>query len=70
MNKQSTRSHAASLWGWPVAVGLVTAAGLVGALFGDDGLDDWLADLCLAVPVVVMLWFSARRQHDSANDRP
>jgi hypothetical protein len=46
-------SHFWRLWGWPLALGLMTAVGLVSALFSDGGLGDALAWVTLGVPVGV-----------------
>ena len=48
-----------SLWGWPLAIALLSGAGLVGALVG-DGSWDGLAWVGLGVPCVVALWFGLR----------
>ncbi len=48
-----------SLWGWPLAIALVSALGLVGALLG-DGQWDWLSWVGLGVPCVAALWFGWR----------
>jgi hypothetical protein len=48
-----------TLWGWPVAIAIVSAIGLVGALVGDDGWD-WLGWFGLGVPTVAALWFGLR----------
>ena len=48
-----------SLWGWPVALALVSAAGLGGALVGDGGWD-WLGWIGLGVPCVAAAWFGLR----------
>jgi len=37
---------------WPVALGVTTAAGLLGALIG-DGAWDWVSCLLLVAPVVL-----------------
>ncbi|WP_313570154.1 hypothetical protein [Comamonas terrigena] len=37
--------HFVFLWAWPIALGLLTAIGLVAALFSDDGWGDHLAAL-------------------------
>lgn len=42
---------------WPVALGLLTAGGLLSALVG-DGIWDALSWALLAVPVVTGLWFA------------
>ena len=49
-----------ALWGWPIALGLLIASGLLAALlFGDWG-DRW-SWVALAVPVVVMIRYGRRR---------
>ena len=39
---KSSRS-ATAMWGWPIAMGVLTAIGLVSALFSDGGFGDMLA---------------------------
>ena len=48
------------LWCMPILLGLLTAAGLAGALVGEGGWDD-LAALALAVPVAVGAWHALRQ---------
>jgi uncharacterized membrane protein YfcA len=48
-------------WRTPVVLGVLTTAGLAGALFG-DGVWDWLSALALAAPVMVGSWYALRRQ--------
>ena len=55
MNRRSMSKLA--IWGWPVALGAVTALGLIAALFSDGGFGDGLAAVCLGLPVTVGLWF-------------
>ncbi|QKV55559.1 hypothetical protein HUK68_21860 (plasmid) [Comamonas antarctica] len=50
-----------SLWGWPIVLGLLTAIGLVSALFSDGGFGDQLSGVCLGIVTAVGLWFSFRR---------
>ena len=50
------------LWGWPIALGLLTCAGLVSALFSDGGAGDMLAWVALGIPVVAGAWFGWRRR--------
>lgn len=57
-----TRSAFWRLWGWPLALGLLTAVGLVSALFSDGGVGDWLAWLTLGVPTVGCLWWGWLRR--------
>ncbi len=49
------------LWGWPIAMGLLTTTGLVSALFSDGGAGDMLAWVALGIPVAVCAWFGWRR---------
>jgi len=46
-----------ALWGWPIAMGVLTAIGLVSALFSDGGFGDMLAWVTLGIPAAVCLWF-------------
>lgn len=50
-----------ALWAWPVAMGLLSALGLVTALVS-DGWGDWLSWIALGIPVAVMLWFGWMRR--------
>ena len=49
------------MWGWPIALGLLTTIGLISALFSDGGFGDVLAWFALGVPVVVCAWYGWRR---------
>jgi hypothetical protein len=49
------------LWGWPLAMGVLTTVGLISALFSDGGAGDMLAWVALGIPVVVCAWFGWRR---------
>ncbi len=49
-----------ALWGWPIAMGVLTTTGLITALVSDTW-GDWWSWLGLGVPVVVMCWFAWRR---------
>ena len=53
----STRTQ---LWGCPIALGLLSASGLVTALVSESWGDVW-SWVGLGVPVVVMTWYSLRR---------
>lgn len=55
-----TPSSFARLWGWPLALGLLTASGLLSALVSDAWGDVW-SWVGLGVPVAVMAWFAGRR---------
>ena len=48
------------LWGWPIALGLLSATGLTSALVSDAWGDIW-SWLALGVPVAVMAWYAMRR---------
>ena len=50
------------LWGWPLGLGVLTAVGLVCALFSDGGLGDWLAWLTLGIPSLACVWFGWMRR--------
>jgi len=51
-----------ALWGWPLAMGLLTCIGLVSALFSDGGLGDMLAWLTLGIPAAACIWFGWLRR--------
>ena len=50
------------MWGWPIALGLLTTIGMISALFSDGGFGDMLAWFALGVPVVVGAWYGWRRR--------
>ncbi|HYP83156.1 hypothetical protein [Variovorax sp.] len=50
------------LWGWPIVLGLLTAVGLVSALFSDGGAGDVLAWIALGIPVLVGAWYGWGRR--------
>lgn len=49
------------VWTAPIALGVVTAVGLIAALLS-DAAGDVLAWLALALPVAVILWYVRRRK--------
>jgi hypothetical protein len=53
----SPRLH---LWGWPIALGFLSATGLASALISDSWGDAW-SWVALGIPVAVMAWFGLRR---------
>ena len=48
-----------SLWGWPIALAVLSGVGLVGGLVGDGG-SNWMTWIGLGVPCVAGLWFGLR----------
>ena len=52
----------ATIWGWPIVLGVLTSIGLISALFSDGGFGDMLAGVCLAIPVIVCLWYGWLRR--------
>ncbi len=54
---QEKRLGAMAIGRWPLLLGVLTGIGLVAALFSDGGWGDTVANACLAMPVVVALWF-------------
>lgn len=51
--------HFVFLWGWPLALGVVTASGLLGALLS-DGLGDVWSWIALSTPLLAATWFVLR----------
>ena len=66
-HQQPAASHFWRLWGWPIVLGLMTALGLISALFSDGGLGDMLAWVTLGIPTAACLWYGwgrrARSEH-------
>ncbi|MFT4241465.1 MAG: hypothetical protein QM569_04195 [Acidovorax sp.] len=54
-----------ALWGWPIAMGVLTATGLVTALVSDDW-GDWWSWVGLGLPVAVMTWYAWPRSTPGA----
>jgi hypothetical protein len=57
------------LWGWPIALGLLTTTGLLSALVSDAWGDAW-SWAGLGVPVAVMAWFAWRRSPSDSTTPP
>ena len=51
-----------ALWGWPLVLGVLTAVGLISALFSDGGFGDMLAWATLGIPTAVCIWFGWMRR--------
>ena len=47
------------IWGMPIAIGVMSAVGLISALLG-DGIWDTVSWIALAIPVAVILWYGLR----------
>ena len=58
--KQYGFGHAISVNSW--TTGLMTAVGLVSALFSDGGLGDMLAWVTLGIPTLVCFWYGWGRR--------
>jgi hypothetical protein len=56
MSGERRHQHWKRVWLWPIAIAVVSAAGLVTGLVG-DGVWDWFSWLALGLPVAVCLWF-------------
>jgi hypothetical protein len=63
------RRDALRLWGWPVALGVLTTSGLLSALVSDTWGDAW-SWLALGLPVAVMAWFAWRPAAASKSSSP
>ena len=55
------KRHVMRVWGWPIAVAIMTVLGLLAGLAG-DGAWDWLAAACLGLPVLLTLWLGVMRR--------
>ncbi|TWI46614.1 hypothetical protein IP92_02973 [Pseudoduganella flava] len=49
------------LWGVPILLGILTTIGLLAALLG-DGVWDAVSGVTLAIPVLLAIWHSLRKQ--------
>ncbi|MBV7543374.1 hypothetical protein [Acidovorax sp. sic0104] len=58
-----------ALWGWPIALGVLSATGLGTALVSDTW-GDWWSWVGLGVPVAVIAWFSWPRTPTTATAAP
>jgi hypothetical protein len=54
-----SRDRFLACWGWPLALGVASAAGLIGALLA-DGMADLLATAALSTPMAAAAWYIAR----------
>ncbi|QTD44145.1 hypothetical protein [Ottowia testudinis] len=55
----SSTSEFRRLWAWPIALGVLTASGLLSALVSDGWGDAW-SWLALGAPVAVMAWHAGK----------
>lgn len=62
MSQDRGGNNTMAVWRWPLVLGVLSAIGLVAALFSDGGWGDTLANVCLAIPVAVGLWFGCLRR--------
>lgn len=58
-----------TLWAWPIALGLLTASGLISALVSDAVGDQW-AWFALGTPIAVMAWFGWPRALSKVDANP
>ena len=54
-----TRRGLATIFRWPLVIGIASGYGLISALVA-DGLWDWFGSLALFVPVALACWFWLR----------
>jgi CHASE2 domain-containing sensor protein len=57
---KKTPGRFAKVWGAPIALGVLSLVGLIAALVG-DGVMDAVSYLLLAVQLVVIVWYVAKR---------
>ncbi|MFT4265922.1 MAG: hypothetical protein QM586_01670 [Xenophilus sp.] len=62
MSTAAQRRAFRAMWGWPIVLGVLTAVGLVSALFSDGGFGDVVAWVTLGIPVAVCLWYGWLRR--------
>lgn len=62
MSQDRGVNNTMAVWRWPLVLGVLSAIGLVTALFSDGSWGDTLANVCLAIPVAVGLWFGWLRR--------
>jgi hypothetical protein len=49
-----------AMWGWPIALGVLTCVGLLAALLG-DGAWDQVSAVALGAPVLAGAWHGLKR---------
>lgn len=59
MSRPAHHQTSWSVFRWPLLLGVLSLAGLVGALLA-DGLWDWLGAALIAASVVAVVWARAR----------
>lgn len=62
----SNASPLLKIWAWPVALGLLSASGLVSALVS-NAWGDCFAWFALGVPLAAMAWYGLRPAPSSAS---
>ena len=64
--RPSTDRARLRLWGWPIALGILSATGLVSALVSDTW-GDWWSWIALGLPTAAMAWYGLRRGPSSSS---
>lgn len=54
------------IWFWPSVIGVLSAVGLLSALFY-DGWGDWLSWLTLLPPIALSIWYGWLQPADRAS---
>ncbi|MDM0044796.1 hypothetical protein QTH91_09905 [Variovorax dokdonensis] len=75
-HREKTSMSFGAMWGWPIVLGVLTAIGLISALFSDGGFGDVLAWITLGIPVLVGGWYGwgprgpGRARKDASGGQP
>ena len=64
----TTHLSSSQIWGMPIAIGVMSAVGLISALLG-DGIWDTVSWIALAIPVAVILWYGLRPHRQGQSPR-
>jgi hypothetical protein len=54
------------MWGWPIALGVLTCSGLVSALVS-EGLGDAWSWFALGLPCAVIAWYGCKPRPETAS---